>query len=520
LQSGYRFRADQTGGGVLAEFGPHVLDLLLWWLGGEPHVLSYKDDAFGGVEANCWLDLELTSPTGRMRGNIELANTRDLCNAVRIIGDRGTLEVPVQGENAVVFHPADPRQPRMEIRSPAPSDFPRSWPEQLGAQLSAFAASIAAGEPCQVPASEAVPVMGVIERCYHTRIEILQPWEAQSLERRASTHGGISNGRPRVLITGATGCIGGRLAERLCLTGEAEVRALVRTWSGPGMARLGRLPVELARGDLLDPPTLVDAAQGCDAVVHCAFGNSGTPETMRQATVAGTDHVLNAAAKAGARKLIYLSTAVVHGRAPGLSTVDESAPFSTDGDLYSESKAEAEARLWERARQLAIPVVSFRPFIVYGPHAVWTLRLIDEVRRGAALADGASGQASVVFVDNLVDAVILALRSDQADGEALFAVDDEHLTWADLYGWHAAMLGEHPPVRTLTLREIDSLRQAQQAGESCDGVVPDDKLVKLHTSEARFSNEKLKRLLRWEQLVPLDEGLQLTHQWLRFQGVL
>lgn len=87
--SSYAFDRKRSGGGVLIDIGPHVLDLLIWWLGDYQSV-KYRDDAVGGVEANCELDLRLSSG---LSGVIELSRDRVLDNKWVLRGDRATLEV-------------------------------------------------------------------------------------------------------------------------------------------------------------------------------------------------------------------------------------------------------------------------------------------------------------------------------------------------------------------------------------------------------------------------------------------
>ena len=89
-------------GGVLADIGTHVLDLLLWWFG-DVAGFEYWDDAAGGVEADAVMHLEMASG---VTGRVELSRTRDLRNSCVIRGERGTLEVGTKTDSTVTLTPA------------------------------------------------------------------------------------------------------------------------------------------------------------------------------------------------------------------------------------------------------------------------------------------------------------------------------------------------------------------------------------------------------------------------------
>ena len=270
-------------------------------------------------------------------------------------------------------------------------------------------------------------------------------------------------GNETVLITGATGFVGGRLVERLALGTDYQVKAMVRTFSGPGLARIARLPVELVLADLLDTESLIRAARSCDVVVHCAYGSSGGKTLRKEVTVSGTENVLDAALRTGVRKVIHLSSSAVHGRAPRGPVVDESAPFTDSHDLYSTSKIEAEKIVWRFQQEHGLPVIVFRPTIIYGPYGrMWTTRIVQEIQSGAILVNGGSGAANLVYVDNLVDAILLAMQKDTGDGEAFILVDDEQLSWQDVYKGYADIINACPPLRGLSVQEIEAQRKAEK----------------------------------------------------------
>lgn len=142
----------------------------------------------------------------------------------------------------------------------------------------------------------------------------------------------------RILVTGATGKVGSRLARRLARRGD-HVRALVR--DAARAAELREAGVELAVGDLLDASSLGAAVRGVDAVVHCAaFFRGATPEQAHAVNDLGTQHLANAARAASVRRFVFTSTGLVYGPTDGrLAREDDPC---TPAAAYPQSKLAAE----------------------------------------------------------------------------------------------------------------------------------------------------------------------------------
>jgi nucleoside-diphosphate-sugar epimerase len=229
----------------------------------------------------------------------------------------------------------------------------------------------------------------------------------------------------KVAILGANGFIGSRAVEMLHLAGFAEVRPVVRTVTG--LASLARFDLEGRVADAFDRAALRRAFDGCEVVVYAIAGDRKTIiET------AGTAY--QAADEAGVRRLIYLSSASVHGQAPTPGT-DESSPLSDRQPIdYNNSKVQAERKLLALRACSSAEVVILRPGIVFGPRSFWIASFADELLRGEAyLMDGGRGICNSIYVDNLIHAIRLAVSASRVDGESFIVGDDEKITWADLY---------------------------------------------------------------------------------------
>ncbi|MFC2023114.1 NAD-dependent epimerase/dehydratase family protein [Chloroflexota bacterium] len=244
----------------------------------------------------------------------------------------------------------------------------------------------------------------------------------------------------QVLVTGGTGFVGGRLVERLILEQGAMVRVLVRSYGSA--ARVARLPIELVQGDITDADAVQRAVDGCEIVFHCAHGNSGSPEERRLINLGGTENVMQAALRAGMQRVVHLSTLRVYGDTDD-GELDESAPYRYSGNLYSDTKLDAESVVQSLIREHGLPATILQPTHIYGPRGPrFSVRVLERLKTDRLiLVNGGTGLCNVVYIDDVVDAILLGATVKSAVGETFLISDGAPTTWIEYYRGYRDMLG-------------------------------------------------------------------------------
>lgn len=234
----------------------------------------------------------------------------------------------------------------------------------------------------------------------------------------------------KILVTGATGKVGSRLTRRLAERGD-DVRALVRD-PARATALLSAPRVELAVGDLLEPPSLAAAVRGVDAVVHCAaFFRGATEEEAHAVNDRGTMHLAEAAREAGVRRFVFTSTGLVYGPRDGAlaSEDDACAPI----DAYPRSKLAAERFLLELG---GLDVRVLRLPFVYGDGDPHIAEVIPFMR-----AFPATMRMSIGHHADVAQAVMRVLDAPSPRHRVYNVTDDAAPTLTELF--HA--VGAAPP---------------------------------------------------------------------------
>jgi nucleoside-diphosphate-sugar epimerase len=220
-----------------------------------------------------------------------------------------------------------------------------------------------------------------------------------------------------VLVTGASGAVGSAIAARLAAAG-CTVRGIARnSWSDAPWG------VERRTVDVTDRDGLTQTLDGMEAVVHCAAIGSPDLEASRRINVEGTANILAAMRARGCRRLVHISTISVYDWRKGAALDEESPLWNEEGDAYSFSKAEAE-RLVRAEEARGFLAVILRPVVVLSlhRHSHWGPLALERARASTEPIWPLL-EMPYVHVDNLAEAIFLALTQARAVGRAYNVID-------------------------------------------------------------------------------------------------
>jgi 2-alkyl-3-oxoalkanoate reductase len=326
----------------------------------------------------------------------------------------------------------------------------------------------------------------------------------------------------KVLVTGGTGFTGKALVLRLLALGYQVVALDYK--EGLRTQELRDAGAEVVLGSVTDAPAVRRAMDGVEVVHHvaAAFREMNVPERYYyEVNVLGTRNVLEAALAGGVRKLVYCSTCGVHGnidRPPA----GEDAPIQP-ADYYQRTKYEAEPLVLE-FHQRGLPATILRPAAIYGPGDPERFFLIFRRVASGTFPMFGSGRTFYhpLYVDNLVDAFLLAMENGKGEGEAYLIADDRYVEIEDLVQRVAAALGTEVRVPHYPVWPVVA------AGHLCEkickpfGINPPlfPRRVDWYRQNRAFRIDKARRDLGYEPRVGLDEGLRRTAEWYLQEGLL
>lgn len=255
----------------------------------------------------------------------------------------------------------------------------------------------------------------------------------------------------KVLVTGGGGFLGSAICRRLAANGHRVV-ALQRRPA----THLEAIGVHRVRGDIAVGDDLLDAARGCDAVIHTAAkaGIWGDPEDYRRINVEGTRNVLQVCREHGIRRLVHTSSPSVVHDGGDIEGGDESLPLATRFKApYPETKAEAE-RLVLAASGENLKTTALRPHLVWGPGDPHILpRLLARAKGGTLALPAPHKVIDTIFVENAAQAHVMALdelsTAARNAGKAYFVTNNEPMPQGEIIGKLLAALGVEVTIRAV-----------------------------------------------------------------------
>lgn len=321
-----------------------------------------------------------------------------------------------------------------------------------------------------------------------------------------------------VLVTGATGFLGGRLAQMLADAGET-VRVLARPKSD--LRHLASQPVEIIRGDLSNLECLSRAVQGVTHIYHCAGCSTDWAPwcVYHESNVAGVRNLLQAAAKApGLQRFLHVSTTDVYGYP--LDPCEEAHPLTDAGLPYNRSKCQGEALVWDAHRDSGLPVTIVRPATIYGPRGkAFATDIAELIRHGLmAVIDGGSAPGGFCYVDNAAQAMIQAATGRETVGRAYNVADGTGATWRAYVDALAGGLKLRRPWIDLPSAIAFRLARIMEAPHRYLRV-PGRPLLTLHavyllSRSQEFPAGRARREFGFHPMVSFEEGVARTVEWL------
>lgn len=319
----------------------------------------------------------------------------------------------------------------------------------------------------------------------------------------------------KVFITGANGFLGQALVQRYKQSG-VEVGGLDISADPEN---------NIIAGDLTRDGAWQQAMQGSDVVIHSAalVSNTAPYQKCWEVNVAGTRKVLETTATVGVSRFVQISSVAAFGfdYADG---VDETAPLQPEGHPYVDTKIASEHVVLAAHGAGEIDASIVRPGDVYGPECrPWVIQSMEMIKAGKMLlpANG-KGVFTPVYIDDIVDGIVLAASKVEASGQIFTMDGGEQVACEDYFGYLYRFLGKNEKPRSVGTGTAIFIAEAVGRFERLLGKPSElgKNTVGMLARKGGYSIDKARRLLGYDPRVTLEEGMQRVKQWLVAEGQL
>jgi predicted dehydrogenase/nucleoside-diphosphate-sugar epimerase len=321
----------------------------------------------------------------------------------------------------------------------------------------------------------------------------------------------------KILVTGAGGFVGRRLLDRLAASGE-RIRVFIRRPA----AWMDKYPnVSAVYGDLGDAEAVDRAIAGVETVYHVGAAMKGGKEEFERGTVWGTRNMIESCRKHNVKRVVYVSSQSVldqAGHKPG-TPVTESSPYEPYPErrgLYTQTKLTAEKIVLEAIRGKGFPAVVVRPGQIFGPGAERTSPsgAIGMAGRWIVVGDG-SHQLPMVYVDDVVDALMAAGSKPEAVGHVMQLVDPTPITQREFVDWCKRSNRLDPPIKAVYVPKW-FMMAASRGVEALGKILKKDLPLSVYRVESLrppypFDISAARSRLGWEPRVGTRKGMEITY---------
>jgi nucleoside-diphosphate-sugar epimerase len=325
----------------------------------------------------------------------------------------------------------------------------------------------------------------------------------------------------RVFLTGGSGFLGRVVAANLQAAGH-HLTLLTRDRARvpAAIAQRSNSSTTLVQGTLDDPASYAAALDGADVVVHAAKSDDADPRRRAQRDIDATATLLQRSIDQGVRRIVFVSSISVYD-VPAAGVVNETSPRTASDDPYAMSKVQAERIVLDRRG--SIEVVVLQPANIYGPGPCWwSGSILDMMRHGRIiLVNDGEGTSNMVHVNDVAQAVRLAIDCPTAAGETFLITDGQPIPWRRYFEMLEALIGRSA---SLPLSRMEAMAMSRRLSDRSFGaramrwlrrrllgeplVFPlSDGAIDKYAAKAVFDISKARQLLGYEPRYDLAAGV-------------